>query len=239
MNLQKLSAFADRTSKWAKRPVNEKLESFVNRYYAIENDVFEKKHGLDFGGEVPNELCVGGYDLDAKELTADSKTSVDNAYPYQAYGNPRFKSLIEEAMLCGDGFVRFVDIGCGKGKQCVYAAKYFKFDEVIGIEFSKPLAEVAEKNLHRLGWPRVKVINADATSWNIPDGKTVVFMYNPFNAILMSQFISFNLNHFEKFGSVIAYGNDRHRNVLEDRGFKVVYRSQKRRNSILKLPDHE
>jgi len=237
MNFRNLSAFVEKASNWTKKPVSEKLESFVNRYYAVENNVFEKRHGLDFGGEIPNAQCVAGFYLDAKDLVADSKSSLANAHPYQAYGNPRFKSLIEEAMLCGDGFDRFVDIGCGKGKQCVYAAKYFKFDEVIGIEFSKPLVEVAEENLHRLGWSRIKVINADATSWHIPDGKSIIFMYNPFNATLLNQFISFNMHHFQKFGSIIAYGNDLHRDALEECGFKVVYRSRKRRNSIYKLPD--
>jgi tRNA G46 methylase TrmB len=128
MNFRKLSAFNEKIINWTKKPLNEKLDSFINRYYAVENNVFEKKHGLDFDG-----------DIDAKDLVADSKFSLDNAYPYQAYGNPRFKRLIEEAILCGDGFDRFVDIGCGKGKQCVYAAKYFKFDEVIGIEFSRKI----------------------------------------------------------------------------------------------------
>jgi len=99
------------------------------------------------------------------------------------------------------------------------------------------IAFFLEENLHRLGWSRIKVINADATSWHIPDGKSIIFMYNPFNATLLNQFISFNMHHFQKFGSIIAYGNDLHRDALEECGFKVVYRSRKRRNSIYKLPD--
>lgn len=166
---------------------------------------------------------------------ADSDFSIANACDYHPYGNPNFKNLIDEAILVEGSFDRFIDIGCGKGKQCIYAARYFDFKQVLGVEFSKPLVDIAELNFRLFKSDRLSVINEDATNWRIPDGRAVIFLFNPFNEVILDIFIRQNIDHFRKFNSVIAYANDLHRDILEGFGFKIIYRSQKIRNSILIL----
>lgn len=134
-------------------------------------------------------------------------------------------------------FDNFIDIGSGKGKACIYAAKNFKFNEVVGIDFSRELIDIANSNLKKLG-PRhqnIQFIHADATEWKIPDGKNLVFLYNPFNEKIMEKFINNNMDHFLRNGSAIAYVSDWKSDVLVKAGFKTVFRGQEFRSSIYKM----
>lgn len=112
--------------RWLKKPIQLQVQSFSRRYYEFTNFFYQKKFSLDFNGYIP---CV--------DLMVDSKISQANATAYQAYGGYYFKSLIGFAISIDGKPGCFVDIGCGKGKQCILAEKYFGFDRIIGIDFFK------------------------------------------------------------------------------------------------------
>jgi SAM-dependent methyltransferase len=77
----------------------------------------------------------------------------------------------------------FVDFGSGKGRIVYEAAKY-PFAQVIGVEISAKLNEVArrniERNRHKLTCPNVDLITADAADFEVPDDLTVAYFYHPF-----------------------------------------------------------
>jgi SAM-dependent methyltransferase len=83
----------------------------------------------------------------------------------------------------------FVDIGAGMGRAVLLAAAY-PFRQVIGIEVSPALFEIARDNLGRpASVPRrcrdVRVVRADAANWRFPRGNLVAYLYNPFDGTLL------------------------------------------------------
>jgi SAM-dependent methyltransferase len=77
----------------------------------------------------------------------------------------------------------FVDVGSGKGRVLVQAARY-PFARVIGVEISAELNAIAERNLDRQRGRRgargVELVTADAAAWEVPDDVTVAYLYYPF-----------------------------------------------------------
>ncbi len=79
---------------------------------------------------------------------------------------------------------RFVDLGSGKGRMLLVAAEY-PFQTIHGIEFALELHRQAEQNIscYRHAKQRcteLESINLDATDYRFPDGKLILYLYNPF-----------------------------------------------------------
>ena len=78
----------------------------------------------------------------------------------------------------------FVDLGCGKGRSLLIAAR-MGFKRVIGVEFAAELTAVARKNIQIMRISNAIVIDADAATFSLPQGNVVVFLFNPFrNAVV-------------------------------------------------------
>jgi hypothetical protein len=77
-----------------------------------------------------------------------------------------------------------LDLGSGKGRVVLQAALNYPFRRVYGVELSEQLHAVAERNLEagrdRLRCQDVRLVNANALDFEIPDDVTVVWLYNPF-----------------------------------------------------------
>jgi SAM-dependent methyltransferase len=88
----------------------------------------------------------------------------------------------------------FVDLGSGKGRVCLEAARLYPFSRVIGVEVSPELNEIAAANLRRLRrplrCPQVDFVTADAATWDPPDDLTIAYMFNPFRGELFSAVVS-------------------------------------------------
>jgi SAM-dependent methyltransferase len=77
----------------------------------------------------------------------------------------------------------FVDIGAGKGKAVLIAAR-LGYRRALGVELDAGLAAQGQQNIE-LARPRLKaaqteVLNVDALTWSIPDDVSVIFMLCPF-----------------------------------------------------------
>lgn len=78
----------------------------------------------------------------------------------------------------------FVDLGSGKGRALVLAARY-PFAAIVGVEFAGELHAAAVANVAALpasDRARIRLVHEDATRFAFPDGPLVVFLYNPFEA---------------------------------------------------------
>jgi hypothetical protein len=78
----------------------------------------------------------------------------------------------------------FIDLGSGMGRV-VFAAAAFPFRKVVGVEFSRALHEIAQRNLSRVSGSSVKagaveLICQDARDYTFPRGNSVVYLFNPF-----------------------------------------------------------
>jgi SAM-dependent methyltransferase len=88
-----------------------------------------------------------------------------------------------------DEFVRdaaFVDVGAGMGRAILIASEY-PFKQIVGIELSAALFEIARENVARAHDLRtqcrdVRLVRGDARKRRYPSGNLVLFLFNPFDA---------------------------------------------------------
>ncbi len=88
----------------------------------------------------------------------------------------------------------FVDIGSGKGRGMMLASE-LPFRAVVGVELNASLHQVAEKNLEL--WREsgralspMQLVQGDALSLELPEGRLLIFLYNPFLAPLMRRLLA-------------------------------------------------
>jgi len=102
---------------------------------------------------------------------------------YQAASQRIFNRIMKALDIDHQRFV-FVDVGCGKGKILLLAAR-FPFQQILGVELSPALARTAVKNTRTyqtaLERPvEFKVECLDAADWQVPPEPLILFLYNPF-----------------------------------------------------------
>lgn len=105
---------------------------------------------------------------------------------------PTSPAVIEKIMRslgCLTDSYLFFDIGCGKGRVLVMASTWH-FKRVVGIEFSKYLADIAVENVNRFkeknsSTSDIDVICEDATAYDFPDEDALIFLFNPFKEEIM------------------------------------------------------
>lgn len=178
----------------------------------------EKKYGINTTG------------ADELKLLEKKGIDIDHATIYM----PVSYDLLEELcphLLKGSNS-HFLDIGCGKGRALCVAAHH-GFSKVTGIDFSKELCAVAEKNIavtkNKLTNVEYKVINNDAFYFEIPEDVNCIFMFNPFDDVIMSGVAENILESFEKTPRTITliYVNPLYKDELLQVGFKQIYHTQK------------
>lgn len=110
--------------------------------------------------------------------TADS-VSYEGTSPF---GFTRLLRLLD----VDPGSFTFVDLGCGKGRTLILAARN-RFARAVGVEIAPELLAVAQRNLARFSASRpnlrtsFELVEKDAAQYVFPaDGPLLVFMYNPF-----------------------------------------------------------
>jgi SAM-dependent methyltransferase len=126
----------------------------------------------------------------------------------------------------------FLDIGCGKGRALCMAA-HQGFKQVTGLDFSKKLCDVARENLAKtkLKIPALQfsVINNDAFYFEIPSDVDCIFLFNPFDEIIMSAVVN---NIFESLQNNprkirIIYVNPMHKELFLQAGYSQTWHSKK------------
>ena len=138
---------------------------------------FDQVYGTDTARRIPRT-----------EIETDSENIV-HCVNYGASKAMPFLKLMRRLQLPRDGV--FVDLGSGKGRAVMLAAKY-GFKKVIGIEFSGALCRTARENLARFTdkcptRSEIEIIESDVTKYPLRDDETVFFMLDPFNAPVLAQ----------------------------------------------------
>lgn len=197
------------------------LEKIKRTVFDLEDWLFEKRYGLDLGGVVPHA-----------ELISDRVESVPHATAYYAVWCRNLRKLLREARKTGLLFDNFIDVGSGKGKACFFASREMKCDKIIGIEFSKPIIDVVNANKKHFSDGRISFIQADAAEFILPDSGNLVFLFNPFDNVILDKFLTNNSEHFKNHRSLIAYANDVHGECLAMHGFDTVFRDPVRKISL-------
>lgn len=143
--------------------------------------------------------------------------------------------ILRQARTHTPALTHFIDIGCGKGKACLYMGLKGPFERITGIEFAPRLASAARTNIQRARVKRAAILEMDARDYRLPAMPSLVFLFNPFDALALDHFIKANITHFQKHRSVIAYAFDIQRDVLKDNGFRELRRIASTRLSYHQL----
>ncbi|MFZ1785581.1 MAG: class I SAM-dependent methyltransferase [Ferruginibacter sp.] len=126
----------------------------------------------------------------------------------------------------------FVDLGSGKGRALCMAAHH-QFGRVTGIEFSKELCEIAKLNLaktkQQIPGFDFSIINNDAFYTEIPDDADCLFLFNPFDDIIMSAVVN---NIFDSLQNnprkiSIIYVNPVHKEQFLKAGYTQAWYNKK------------
>ena len=139
------------------------------RRRAVVERMFDLRHRVDTRGRFePDDV--------------EDAAAVD-AHGYQAVLRQPFAELIRASGVVPSGHA-FIDLGSGKGRALLFALDA-GFREVLGVELSSALADVARRNLcsyrgGRFADAAASVVTGDATEFEIPATPAVVFLFNPF-----------------------------------------------------------
>jgi SAM-dependent methyltransferase len=144
---------------------------------------FDAIHGVGTEGIVePAQFGLG-------ELTC----SLADAVQYAPSKPQRLIGLLRGLPIDYRQFT-FVDIGAGKGRVLLLAAR-FSFKHIIGVEFAPGLAATARKNAEIFartsgGNVQIEMICADASEYELPRDDLVIYMFNPFNGATFTRFLA-------------------------------------------------
>jgi hypothetical protein len=130
-------------------------------------------------------------------LTAEDGLKV-HAKGYEPVTERSMQALLEMLPAVDLGDFLFIDLGSGKGRAMFMAANY-PFRQIIGVEYSCELHEVAMRNVDTYRNSSRKCfditpVRADATTFSLPHYPTVCFMNNPFDESL----IALTAKHIER-----------------------------------------
>ena len=190
----------------------------IARYIIAEEINGEKKYGITSTG--------------ADELKSLEKKGID--IDHATIYMPVSFGLLEEifTQIKDKAHHHFLDIGCGKGRALCVAA-HQGFNKVTGIDLSKELAKQAEENLfltqQKIKTLQYKIYNNDAFYFEIAKDVDCIFMFNPFDDVIMSSVAENILKSFEIAPRPITliYVNPLYKQELLNVGFKQVYHTQK------------
>jgi SAM-dependent methyltransferase len=122
----------------------------------------------------------------------------------------------------------FLDIGCGKARTLIVAGHY-GYQQLLGVEFSQSLCAEANLNLEKLcqSFSSVKfqIECADAASYAIANEVDTIFMFNPFDEVVMKEVIKNVLISLQKKKRKlhVLYVNALHVELWLQAGFKELH----------------
>ena len=172
-------------------------------------------------GEKKYGIRTSGYD----ELKHLQEKGIDLSHStiYMPVNFYMLEKMMGEISKCEHNG-NFLDIGCGKGRAMAVAA-YYGFKKITGIDISKEFIDETKKNLAHVQqkFPGVKfeAMLQDAFYYNIPKEISVIFLFNPFDEVIMSGVVENILMSQEKNRRTIwvIYINPLYENLFLENGF--------------------
>lgn len=142
----------------------------------------------EISGEKKYNINTTGIDDLTLSVAAADREHASIYQPVNFYSAEKLFEHIDDTDMKGS----FLDIGCGKGRALVMAAAY-GFKDIIGIDFSAQLCYEAitlcEQIEATYQGTAVTIECKDAREYFIPDSVSVIFMFNPFDDLVMDDFL--------------------------------------------------
>ncbi|MBK8495061.1 MAG: class I SAM-dependent methyltransferase [Chitinophagaceae bacterium] len=192
--------------------------------YTIRHEIKgEKKYGINTTGQ--DEL-INLEDIGIDITHATIYMPVNYALLEQIFNQLNFEPVN------GKPLKHFLDIGCGKGRALCMAAHY-GFTKVTGLDFSRSLCEGATENLEKTKQQvpglQYTVINNDAFYFEIPQDVDCIFLFNPFDEIIMSAVVNNIFSSLQNNPRKISiiYVNPLHKELFLKAGYTQTWQTKK------------
>ncbi len=198
-----------------------KINKFLNNTY---NDWFIKSR----------QIC------DAESVAVDKlapeSPSSKNAHLYQCVWLLNLKKVVLASKVDTKQF-HFMDVGCGKGVSTIYANEKFKWGKISGFDFDSKLIGIAQNNAKNQSTSvNIDFFCNDASTIVLPDEKLFLFLFCPFNEIVLRQFLENNIEKLKKNKSIIGYVNSHFMDVVKDfLPSEIVEVSRKHRLTVVRF----
>ncbi len=129
---------------------------------------FDARYGVDSALAFVNPADVQGDNFDGQ-------------YFYLATTVAKFRRMLARLKVKHEDFT-FIDLGSGKGRTVLLAGER-PFGRVIGVEYSRPLHEIAQQNIEKYPLKKAgsfELVLSDVTAYDFPPGQLIVYNYNSF-----------------------------------------------------------
>ena len=182
--------------------------------------------------EIRGEKKYSIHSTGADELAHLEKKGIDIEHStiYMPASYDLLEKIFQQVPIAS--FKHFIDIGCGKGRVMCVAAHY-GVTKMSGIDLSKELCDATLINLAKTKtqFPGIdyKIINNDAFYFSIPEDADCIFLFNPFDEIIMSGVVSNIRESLEKFPRkmTIIYLNPLHKKLFIAAGYTENFHTKK------------
>ena len=190
----------------------------IARYILLQEIKGEKKYGIRTTG------------ADELQTLEDKGIDIEHSNVYMPASYDLLEDIFEKLHI--SKFKHLLDIGCGKGRVLCVAAQ-LGVKKVSGIDFSKEFCTAATNNLliTKRNFPELdfKIYNNDAFYFEIASDADCIFMFNPFDDLIMSavvENIEVSLGENPREITII-YFNPMQKHLFLEQGYKITHQQQK------------
>lgn len=158
---------------------------------------------------------------------SDVKNDNPECHPYGAISYRQFREIFEQIEIENHKDV-LLDLGSGMGRAVLLAALR-PFRNVIGVEISRNLTDIAKRNVskmqRRLVCKNVELHNIDARDYEVPHDVTMVLLFSPFSGTVLKTVCDRIMESVKKFPREIRiiYAYPTGANCLEEISTEVNY----------------
>ena len=119
-----------------------------------------------------------------------------------------------------------IDIGSGKGKVLLIWKKFLKINKlknsIYGIEYSKPLSEIAKKNINKKKLNDIQILNNDLSEHiDLFNKKNIYYLFNPFGKKTLTKILK-----MVSCPTYFIYNNPVHLDVFLNFEYEIISESR-------------
>ncbi len=177
----------------------------------------EKQYGINTSG------------ADKLDSLAEQGIDIDHSTIYMPASYDLLEAVFQRVGIAT--FNHFIDIGCGKGRALCVAA-YSGVKKLTGVELSREFCEVTKSNLSKVKKriPKIEytIKHNDAFYFDIPNDADCIFMFNPFDDVIMSGVIENIEQSLEENPReiTIIYFNPTQQHLFLEQDYHLIHHQQ-------------
>ena len=188
------------------------------REHGVSGTVRKIGRNLQQSWTVDNFDAIHGTNTKQREWLSGLSISSENlkfGVQYEPTGERELKRVFALLNVPTELFT-FIDLGCGKGRTLLIAGA-LGFKKVVGVEFARELAIIAEANLEITKTKSAEIVQCDAADHVFPKGNILVYMYHPFGESVLQRVVD-NLSRAAaerpQASIYVVYKNPQHKSEL-------------------------